>query len=160
MKKVFLVAAFTVAAFVGVNAQKEFKLGAGINVNLPLGNAGDISSFAIGGEFQGEYNFQEQVKGLATVGYTHFLGKEFSGYKVNYGIIPILVGARYYPSTQFFFGGQIGYGKFTGDYEGGGFAYKPHVGYDAGKYQLSLSYNGVSDNGTVSWLGLSGIVKF
>ena len=30
MKKVLLVAAFTVAGFVGLNAQKDFKFGAGV----------------------------------------------------------------------------------------------------------------------------------
>lgn len=162
MKKVFLVAAFTVAGFVGLNAQKDFKLGAGINVGLPLGDAKDVSSFAVGAELQGELGLSETVKGLATIGYTHFFGKEIAPGidKINVGAVPILVGARIYPSEQFFVGGQVGYGFFTGDGDGGGFAYKPHVGYDAGKFQLALSYNAISDNGTTSWLGLSGVVKF
>lgn len=160
MKKVLLVAAFTVAGFIGANAQKDFKLGAGINVGLPIGDAGDISSFAAGAELQGELGLSETVKGIGTVGYTHFFGKDLGGYKLKYGAIPILVGARVYPSEQFFVGGQIGYGVFTGDADGGGFAYKPQVGYDAGKFQLALSYNAISDNGTISWLGLSGVVKF
>lgn len=161
MKKVFLVAAFTVAGFVGLNAQKDFKLGAGINVGLPVGDIKDAANFAIGAELQGELGLSETVKGLATVGYTHFLGKELApGVKLKFGAVPILVGARVYPSEQFFVGGQVGYGFFTGDADGGGFAYKPQVGYDAGKFQLALSYNAISDNGTTSWLGLSGIVKF
>lgn len=161
MKKVLLVAAFTVAGFIGANAQKDFKLGAGVNVGLPIGDAGDISSFTAGVELQGELGFSETVKGIGTVGYNHFFGKDLGGgVKLKYGAIPILVGARVYPSEQFFLGGQIGYGVFTGDADGGGFAYKPQVGYDAGKFQLALSYNAISDNGTISWLGLSGVVKF
>ena len=61
---------------------------------------------------------------------------------------------------KFFVGGQIGYGFFTGDASGGGFAYKPQIGYNASSFQLALSYNAVSDNSTISWLGLSGIFKF
>lgn len=161
MKKVFLAVAFTVAGFIGLNAQKDFQLGAGVNIGLPVGNAGDVSNFAFGVELQGELGLAEKVKGLGTIGYTHFIGKDLGmGVKPKFGVIPILVGARFYPSSQFFLSGQIGYGVGTGDLDGGGFAYKPQVGYDAGKFQLALSYNAVSDEGTFSWLGLSGVVKF
>lgn len=160
MKKVFLVAAFTVAGFVGLNAQQDFKFGAGINVGLPIGDLKNSYNFTAGVELQGELGFTEKVKGVATTGYSHFFGKDFAGYKPKLGIVPILVGARGYLSEQFFLTGQIGYAFFTGDGDGGGFAFKPQVGYDAGQFQLGLSYNGVSNNGTGSWLGLSGIVKF
>jgi hypothetical protein len=160
MKKVFLVAAFVVAGFISTNAQ-EFQFGAGPVVALPIGDAGDISSFAIGAELQGEYKFSDMVSGVGTTGYTHFIGKEFAGYKINYGAVPILVGARVYPSEQFFIGGQIGYGFFTGDASGGGFAYRPQIGYNAPSFQLGLSYSGISDNGgNISWIGLTGIFKF
>ncbi|MBO9657865.1 MAG: hypothetical protein J7527_03490 [Chitinophagaceae bacterium] len=163
MKKVFLVAAFTVAGFVGLNAQKDFKFGAGVVAALPIGDAGDISNFAAGVELQGELGFTEKVKGVATTGYTHFFGKDlgFGLGKVKFGAIPILVGVRGYLSENFFVTGQVGYGVFTGDADGGGFAYKPQVGYDAGKFQLALAYQGISDDGaTISTLGLSGIIKF
>ncbi|PZR26860.1 MAG: hypothetical protein DI535_12720 [Citrobacter freundii] len=162
MKKVFLVAAFTVAGFVGLNAQKDFKFGAGVNVGLPIGDASDISNFVAGVELQGELGFTDKVKGVATTGYSHFFGKDLGGgVKIKYGVVPILVGARGYLSENFFLTGQVGYGFLTGDGDGGGFAYKPQVGYDAGTFQLALSYNGLSkDGGTISHLGLSGIFKF
>src|SRR5690242_9938992 len=120
MKKVILSLAI-IAAALTTQAQddKSFQLGAGINIGLPIGDAGDISNFVIGGELQGELGLSDNVKGLATVGYSHFLGKDFGGYKLSYGIIPILVGARIYPSEKFFLSGQIGYGKMTGDADGG-----------------------------------------
>jgi hypothetical protein len=159
MKKVFLVAALVVASFIGANAQ--FQFGAGVNVGLPIGDAADISSFVVGGELQGEYKFSESASGIATIGYSHFLGKDFGGFKLSYGAVPILVGARFYPSEKFFLGGQVGYGFFTGDADGNGFAYKPQVGYDAGSVQLALSYNGISvSGGSISWIGLSGVFKF
>ncbi len=159
MKKLLLVATITVAGFIGANAQ-EFQFGAGPTIGLPIGDASDISSFAVGAEIQGEYKFSDMVSGVANTGYTHFIGKDIGGFKFNFGAIPILVGARVYPSEQFFIGGQIGYGLFTGDADGGGFAYRPHIGYNASSFQLTLNYNGVSDNGTISWLGLTGIFKF
>jgi hypothetical protein len=159
MKKVLLVATFVVAGFIGANAQ-DFQFGAGPTIGLPIGDAGDISSFVVGAEVQGELKFSDMVSGVGTIGYSHFLGKDFGGYKLSYGAVPILVGARVYPSEQFFIGGQIGYGFFTGDASGSGFAYRPQVGYNASSFQLALAYNGVSDNGTISWIGLTGIFKF
>jgi hypothetical protein len=161
MKKVFLIGSLLIAGIIGANAQKSFTFGAGINAGLPIGDASNISSFAVGGELQGELKFTENVSAVFTTGYTHFIGKDLGlGIKISYAAVPILAGVRYYPTEKFFVGAQIGYGFFTGDAEGGGFAYKPQVGYDAGKVQLALSYNAISDNGTISWLGLSGIFKF
>lgn len=140
------------------SAQQRFKFGVGPQVGLPLGDAHDISNFVLGGEVQGEYQFNKNVSAIVSTGYSHFFGKDLGGgTKLNYGAIPILAGARYYPTPNFFIGGQVGYGIFTEDANGGGFAYKPQVGYVAGPVQLSLNYTGISNNGTISWLGLSGI---
>jgi|SRR5688572_29678560 hypothetical protein len=159
MKKVFFVATFVVASFIGANAQ--FQFGAGVVAGLPIGDFDAVSSFVVGGELQGEYKFSEKASGVATISYNHFLGKDLGGgIKVSFGAVPILVGARVYPSEQFFIGAQVGYGFTTGDLSGSGFAYKPQIGYNAGSFQLAASYNAISDNGTLSWIGLSGIFKF
>lgn len=160
MKKTLLIAAILFTAFINANAQGEFKFGLGPNIGLPIGDAADISSFTIGAEVQGELKFSEKASGIATTGYTHFIGKDYFGIKLSYGAIPILVGGRVYPSEQFFIGGQIGYGFFTGDASSGGFAYKPHVGYNASNLQIGLSYNAISNDGTISWIALSGIFTF
>jgi hypothetical protein len=161
MKKVLFVALFVASGFIAANAQEGFKFGAGVNVGLPVGDAGDISSFTVGGELQGEYKFSANASVVATTGYTHFIGKDFEGFKFSYGAVPILAGARYYPSAKFFVGGQIGYGFFTGDASGGGFAYKPQIGYDAGSAEIALGYNAITDDGaTISWIGLSAIFNF
>ena len=159
MKKVIVLFVTFMAVVTNLQAQK-FTIGAGVNVGLPVGDAADFSSVNVGGELQGECKFNETVSGVFTTGYTHFIGKDFEGIKFNYGIIPLLAGARFYPSARFFIGGQLGYAFFTGDAEGDGFAYRPQVGYNAGVAEIALSYNGISNNGTISWIGLSGILKF
>ena len=158
MKKTLLITAILSIGFMSANAQ--FKFGLGPNIGLPVGDAGDISSLTIGAEVQGELMFSEKASGIATIGYTHFIGKDIGGFKLSYGAVPILVGGRVYPSEQFFIGAQIGYGFFTGDASSGGFAYKPHVGYNASNVQLALSYNGISNDGTISWIALSAIFSF
>ena len=160
MKKTFLVIAILAVSFISANAQSEFKFGLGPTIGLPIGDAGDISSLTIGVEIQGELKFSEKASGVATSGYTHFIGKDFGGFKLSYGAVPILVGGRVYPSENFYIGGQIGYGFFTGDASSGGFAYRPQVGYNTGNIQLGLSYNGISNDGTISWLALSAIFSF
>ena len=159
MKKVLLTAAILIAGFAGVKAQTSF--GGGVNLNLPIGDFSDFSSFGVGAELQVEHKFSEKFSGIGTTGFTHFIGKDFGGEKFNIGVLPILVGARVYPSEKFFIGAQIGYSLFLEDAEEGGFAYKPQVGYDAGQFQLSLSYNGISHDGVnTSYIGLGGIFKF
>ena len=160
MKKTLLITAVLFVSFIGANAQGDFKFGLGPSIGLPVGDAGDISSLTLGAEVQGELKFSEKASGIGTIGYTHFLGKDFMGVKLSYGAVPILIGGRVYPSEQFFIGAQIGYGFFTGDASSGGFAYKPHIGYNASSVQLALSYNGISNDGSISWIALSAIFSF
>lgn len=158
MKRKGLLSLMLCFVLAGVNAQSGFTFGVGLNASLPVGNMTNISSFAVGAEAQGEYGFSEKVSGIITTGYTHFLEKNNNGLK--FGIVPLIAGARYYASEKFFIGGQLGYGFFTSTGGGGGFAYKPQVGYKAGNFQITGSYNAVSNNGTIGWAGLSGVITF
>lgn len=161
MKKLFLVATFIVAGFTGAYAQptEGFTFGAGVRLGLPIGDFGDYYSFGVGGELQGEYGFSDMVSGVVTTGYTSFFGKNDID---AVGLIPILVGARVYPSTNFFIGAQIGYGLLTGGGDSeGAFNYQPQIGYNASKFQLALNYNGLTINSfNYSHIGLTGIFKF
>lgn len=159
MKKILLVAACVTLGFLSSKAQ--FTFGAGVNVGLPVGDASDVSSFGLGAELQGEYKFAEKVSGIGTTGYTHFFGKDLGGgVKFNYGAIPVLAGARVYPTEFLYVGAQAGYSFYTGDASEGGFTYKPQVGYDAQSFQLGLSYNAITRNShTNGWLAISGIIK-
>jgi len=180
MKKFVL--AFTVisASVLGVQAQSSkqpFTFGAGINADLPTGDFGKGYTFGIGATLQGEYSFSDQFSGVASAGYTNFFGKTEtitftelgttytqSVKNPNIGLIPILVGARFYPAEKFFVGAQIGYGVFTNtgsSSNNGGFDYYPQVGYNGEMIQLILGYNGVSLNGgSLGHIGLTGIYKF
>jgi hypothetical protein len=174
MKKKLLILAVLFVSIISVNAQSKSSdagivWGGGINLGLPLGNLGDATTFGIGLKFQGEKMFTDQVSGLASIGYTYFLGKSLDDgnggtEKFNFGLIPILVGARYYASENFFLGAQIGVG--IGSFSGGGgsqsgFDYLPQVGYNTDAYQVVLGYNGLSvSGGTLNHLDLSFVYKF
>ena len=175
MKKLLLSSIVLTFCFFGAKAQMaqgDFHFGAGLNLGLPTGDFKTTNSFGIGGHLQAEYNFTENVTGVATTGYTAFLGKTFtfddglgnteSVKAPTYGLIPIVVGARFYPVEQFFIGAQAGLGILTG---GGSstsaFDYYPQIGYNADNFQVIFGYNGLSKNGeTLSNLSLTGIFKF
>ncbi len=164
MKKIFLL--FVCAASFGLaNAQsaKPVEFSAGVNLGLPIGDFGKSHSFGFGFEGLGEYKISDAASLTGSLGYTHFIGKEIvEGFKAKgLGVIPILVGGRYYPSNEFFVGAKLGYGIFTGGGDGGAFTLVPQVGYNAEKYQLALGYNFLSQSGgNASYFGLSGVYKF
>jgi len=165
MKRILAVATFIVVEFGSADAQssEKFVIGAGIRCGLPVSNFKEFASFGIGGELQGEYKFSGIIYGVATTGYTSFLGKDYGGGKTkSTGYIPILVGARIYPMKRFFTGTQIGYGILTsGSSSEGGFNYQPQIGYNASRLQLALNYNTLSIDGTdFSHLGFTAIFKF
>jgi hypothetical protein len=170
MKKILFVLAFTtvLASVTRAQSANTFNFGAGLHLALPLGDFNTGYSFGIGGELQGEYGFTDNITGVATTGYTSFLGKSLDDgqggtYKVPaVGLIPILVGARFYPDKMFFIGFQAGYGIFTGSgSNSSAFDYRPSAGVNLEMLQFILSYNGWSKNGgSLSSLGVSAIYKF
>jgi hypothetical protein len=78
------------------------------------------------------------------------------------GLIPILVGPRYYATENFFVGAQIGLGILTGSGTStSAFDYYPQIGYNAEPVQVVLGYNGLSKNGeTLSHIGLTVFYTF
>ncbi len=71
----------------------------GINLALPVGDLSDGSSFGLGAEIMPEYNISSEASFLATTGYTHFFSKDGGD---GVGFIPVLVGARFYPTPIIF----------------------------------------------------------
>jgi hypothetical protein len=168
MKKILFLALMitgAVAANAQTSASKNFQFSGGVRIGLPVGNFHLSHSLGIGAELQGEYKLSPNASFTATTGFTNFIGKSetWGGYKYKYdavGYIPILVGARYYPSSNVFVGGKLGYGILTGAGSGGAFNFEPSVGYNTEKYQLSLGYNALVNDGTLGHLGVTAVYKF
>ena len=161
--------ALLVAGAVAANAQnsasKNVQFSGGLRIALPVGNFHYSHSLGIGAELQGEYKIQPNASLTGTTGFTNFIGKSESwdGYKYKnaaVGYIPILVGARYYPSSSAFVGAKVGYGILTGGGSGGAFNFEPGVGYNADKYQVGLAYNALVNNGTLGHLAVTAVYKF
>lgn len=169
MKKLFLTAALAVCALVGVNAQST-GFEAGAYVGIPVGDAGDFSSFNFG--ISAAYYWEVAPSfqlGLLT-GYDYWAGKDYdvniNGVNiktegVDLGFIPIAASAKYNFGGAMFGGIDLGYAIYVGDGEGdGGFMYQPKLGYSGASFDAFAFYKGISDNTTISSVGLGFMYKF
>jgi opacity protein-like surface antigen len=93
----------------------------GINgeIALPMGDFGDAASMGFGGSVQGEYPFNEQVIGTASVGYLMWSPKdEYEDMDYSWSCIPIKAGAKYNFGTSGLYGiFEAGMYMFSVEYE-------------------------------------------
>jgi hypothetical protein len=168
MKKVLLSAAALVVIAFSTKAQDKkdaegFHFGAGINVSIPVGDLGDVAGVGFGPRIQGEYRASEHFSVLGSLSYNFFSKKN----EVSVTTLPVQAGARFYTSSGFFLGAELGYmnvhTKITGfgSASGGAFSYHPHIGYDLEHVQFTLGYQAASKDGsTTSYVGVGGVYKF
>lgn len=145
MKKLFL-AAFAVFAFASVNAQGDFR--AGVNLGLPIGDAGDAYSFNVQLDVAYLFEVSEEFDAGVTAGYSHsVLKSEFDGDAAAF--IPIAAAGRYAVSEDFTLGADVGYALGVNDGNDGGFYYRPRVSYGiSDSMDIVLAYSGVSLDGS------------
>ncbi|MGF1555317.1 outer membrane beta-barrel protein [Paucihalobacter sp.] len=143
--KQLMIAAVAVFAFAQVNAQ-EFK--GGINLGLPIGDAGDAYTFNISADLSYLWDVAESFKAGAATGYSHsFLDSDFEGDAFSF--IPIAAAARYSFSDDFAVGADLGYGLgISPSGNDGGFYYAPRLQYSfTESLALVAAYRGVSLDG-------------
>jgi opacity protein-like surface antigen len=79
---------------------QQMSLGVNAEFGLPMGTFSDISDLGIGGTALFGYQIDPNLTLTGRAGYISFSGKDIDAgsfkLKTSYGIIPILVGARYY----------------------------------------------------------------
>ena len=147
MKKIIL-AAIAVCAFSFANAQNGgFKLGA--HIGLPMGDFKDACSLNLGADVAYVWKVSDKFDAGVTTGYTTYLGKTISGFKVpSAGFIPVAATAQYAIANNLFLGADLGYAIYAGSGSGdGGFLYQPKFGYKAEKVEVYVGYKGISSNG-------------
>ncbi|WP_298512795.1 outer membrane beta-barrel protein [uncultured Kordia sp.] len=143
MKKLILAAVAVFAFAFSANAQ-NFEVG--INGAIPIGDAGDFSSFSIGIDAAALWNVSEDFDAGVATGFTNAFAKDIAGVSVDDAqFIPIAGAARYNVSSKFYVGADLGYAIGINDGNDGGFYYRPKVGYDVTeKININLSYTGIS----------------
>lgn len=158
MKKLFLVGAL--ALFGAVSAQSGFKIGA--NVGLPVGDAGDYSSFTAGIDAGYLWPVSADFNLGVAAGAQMWFGKKeanIPGYGVvetdNSLTIPVAGSAQYKLTPEFSLGVDLGYAFAAEDGAKGGFYYAPKAAYHFGPSEVNLSYRGISkEAGSISSVNL------
>ncbi|WP_299364224.1 outer membrane beta-barrel protein [Winogradskyella sp.] len=162
MKKLIL-AAFAVFAFATVSAQGQFK--AGISGGLPIGDAGDLATFAIAVDLGYLFEISDEFDAGVTTGYSHsfgdevtILGETFNEDDVQF--IPVAASGRFEVAPDFTLGADLGYAIGIGDDADGGFYYSPRAQYSVSEaIDIVAAYRGVSVDGG-SWDIISAGIEF
>jgi hypothetical protein len=173
MKKILLFSALLCAFSSKLFAQTSTasssdagRLSIGIDAGLPVGNAHDAYSLAIGGDLKYSHPVSTNLSISLSGGYTELIGKDFNysytngstsialgGRVNNLGVVPVKVGIRY--GTNGFFGeAQFG-AAFISQGGGTAFAYSPGIGYAFdGDFEMGVRYEGWERNGTTGQVAL------
>ncbi|MES2455281.1 MAG: outer membrane beta-barrel protein [Bacteroidota bacterium] len=167
MKKLLLLTAIAgVFTFSNVKAQDAAmsgpKLGVGVEFGFPTGDFGDVSEFGVGGSLLYQHPIAKNLKLTGSAGYLNFKGKDIPGGILKYsdaGFIPVKAGLRYFLAENIFVNGEVGAVFGTKEDAGTAFAYSPGIGVefpvaDKSALELSARYEGWSNNGTLSFVGL------
>ncbi|WP_242084701.1 outer membrane beta-barrel protein [Aestuariivivens sediminis] len=148
MKKLLFLGIIAFFTSSNVNAQ-GFK--PGIVVGLPIGDAGDFSSFTLGVDVSYYWEVSEEFDLGILAGFTNSFLKSDYDESDDVQFLPIGAGGRYNASEEFYIGLDLGYGIGINEGNDGGFYYRPRVGYRVTEtISLNLSYASISLDGD-SW---------
>ncbi len=147
MKKLILLAAFTVFGFCIATAQDGIKFS--LNGAYSLGDQDEVTAAAFTeyGFGVDVYKFWEigPVSVGPGIGYHHFFGREITEGLItieydNFRFFTMTGSARFYILDELFFGGDVGYAMALDEINDGGFHYRPKVGYNIGAFTIHASY--------------------
>jgi hypothetical protein len=126
MKKLILIAVFTVFGITASNAQS---FNAGVGAAIPVGDVDAAYGFGVALDFSYLFPINDVFHVGPSASVMHYFGKEIAGFEIDDAtFIPIGGEARFY-LEQFYFGANLGYGLGVSDGNDGGFYYRPGVGY-------------------------------
>lgn len=154
MKKLFLFAAFMMASVTIMSAQGRFT--AGLSGGIPIGDAGDLATFAIAVDLGYLFEISDSFEAGPTAGYSHSFGDEISLPVIgtveldDVQFLPIGGAARFEVAPSFTLGGDVGYALGLNDGNDGGFYYSPRAQYSVSEaIDIVAAYRGVAvDGGT------------
>lgn len=147
MKKLVLIVALVVFSIGTASAQGQFKIG--VNGAIPVGDAGDAYTFGVGVDVAYLFEVADMVWiGPKTSYFQYFGDNGIDGVEIEDAqFIPIVASGRVGLGEAFYFGADLGYAIGVDDTNGGGFYYRPKIGYNFGVVGLIASYSGVNNDG-------------
>lgn len=149
MKKFLFVLLLSIFSFSTANAQVGPRLG--VNVGLPVGDAGDLYGFQAGADLAYMITAIPLLDVGPMVGYSHFFGKDGNA---DAQFLPLAASGRVNLATLKL-GLDLGYALGLNDGLDGGVYYRPQIGFNILMLGLIASYQGISvDGGTWSSVNL------
>lgn len=145
--------AIAVLGLTSTNAQGVFN--AGINVGLPVGDAGDAYTFSVLLDVNHLWEVSEEFDAGVASGYVHAFGDSidipgFGSFDVDdASFIPLAGAGRYKASDNLTLGAYLGYAiGISPNGNDGGFYYAPAVLYSISEsIKAKVAYRGISKNG-------------
>ncbi|WP_199140807.1 hypothetical protein [Pedobacter sp. ASV12] len=164
MKKLLLSLALVAGLGLAASAQTEgavSKLSVGAEFALPVGDLSTGYSLGYGGSLQYEHTVAKSFNLTGSAGYISMSPKKEwkdLGFK-NQGTIPVKVGGKYYFGGNFYGVAELGAAFSTETGGSTAFAYSPGLGAsfsvaDKSSLDFGVRYEGWSNNGTASFVGL------
>lgn len=162
MKKVFLLGVLLISTLT-MSAQES---NVSISGALPIGDAGDFTSFGVNADVNFLWAASEQFDLGLTAGYHHYFGEDYeivtTGSSLviegeDFGFLPIALAGRLNVNESLTFGADVGYGLgLSPEGNDGGFYYAPKIQYGVTpSLDLVLAYKGVNlDGGSFDSLSL------
>jgi len=151
MKKLFLLSIIAVFAIGSVNAQGALK--AGVNLGLPIGDAGDGWTFNVTLDVNYLWDAGENFKAGVATGFSHSFGDSIDTGIGSFDVddaqfLPLAGAARFAVSEELTLGADLGYAVGINDGNDGGFYYAPRAQYGLSEaLDIVLAYRGVSLDG-------------
>jgi len=163
MRKIILGAAFVLASFIGVNAQKgNNQVGVAFDLGIPTGDFGDGFKTGFGGQIRGLLGVGTAGQVSLTTGYSSFKEKEETGMDEKFSILPVLVGYRH-NFSGFYVEPQVGYGSYgakatvlgtESKSSEGAFTWAAGIGYAKNGIDLGARYQSGQKDGSISLIGI------
>lgn len=148
MKKLFLLLIIAVFTISNVNAQGQLK--GGVNLGLPVGDAGDFTTFSIAVDLGYLFEVSDSFDAGVVTGFSHSFGDEIGGFEIDdIQFLPLAAAGRFSVSDKFAVGADLGYAVGINEGNDGGFYYAPRAQYSLSEgLDLVLAYRGVSRDGS------------
>ena len=106
--KIVAIAFFSLFLNLNLTAQ-QVKFGLASELNLPTGNASNISGVGFGGAVTAEVSLATKYALTGSGGYNLFIGKKYFGNRVqDISAVPVKLGVKYYSIPEFYLEGQLG----------------------------------------------------
>ena len=165
MKKLAL---FVCLAFFGLTTFAQDEIKGGINFGLPVGDAGDITTFNLSIDFSYLIEIADQVQIGPTIGYSHSFGESIDVPIIgsinidDVQFMPIAATGHYNFTDQFWFGLDLGYALGLNSGNNGGFYYSPRFAYGVTeRIDIMAAFRGISlDGGSFDVISLGAEFRF